>query len=107
MYNQANALFVLYTEATMGAQCDAIGSSRVKQAAVNSAIMETEGNGRSRFGLFFSDPYHNDPKIPEHYQGEVASVLFDSLPAAVDLDKKIKSEINIQIAASGRSNAAH
>jgi hypothetical protein len=70
-FEWANALFVLYVEITLGARCDAIGSTRAKAEASKIGVGQT-----GKRGLFFSDPYMNDPSIPEHYQGDVAFVMY-------------------------------
>ena len=61
---------MVYTEAALGVHCDTIGSSLVKQDAVKHAV------GSRTSSSFFSDRYHNNPSMPEYYQGEVASVVF-------------------------------
>jgi Metal-independent alpha-mannosidase (GH125) len=71
-FEWANALFVLYVEITLGVRCDVVGSEQGKKEAAKIGI----GKAGSR-GLFFTDPYRNDPSLPEHYQGEVASVIYD------------------------------
>lgn len=70
MSTQANALFVVYTEATLGVRCDKIGSTRVKDEVVKNVV----AGGMSSF---HSDPFRNNPAVPDLYQGEVALVHFD------------------------------
>ena len=95
---QANALFVLYTEATLSVRCDVVGNAMAEQEAVQHAneIPKESGSENkhvSRFGRFYSDPYHNNPKVPKHYQGVVAKVPFDTTPSGIDVEKKIKNEV--------------
>jgi hypothetical protein len=80
----------------LGVKCDAIGNSLAEETAVAHANQPAAGSDpktASRFGRFYSDPYHNNPKFPQHYQGVVATVPFDTPPSSIDVDKKIKSEV--------------
>ena len=86
--SKANALFVLYTEATLGVRCDAIGS----EIAQKSAAEEAGGHSSGR-PSFYSNRYHSNSSTPGHFQGVVATVSYDSSPSLTDVDKKIKTEI--------------
>ncbi|KAG7364753.1 metal-independent alpha-mannosidase [Nitzschia inconspicua] len=95
-FEWANALFVLYAEATLGVQCDAIGNSLAWETAVAHANDPPNGNENKNvrlFGKFYSNPYHNNPELSHHYQGVAASVKFDTTPSTIDVEKKIKNEV--------------
>jgi hypothetical protein len=111
-FPQANALFVLYTEATLGVKCDAVGNAMAEQEAVQHAnkapnqIESANKKNAGRFGRFYSNPYHNNPEVPEHYQGVVAKVPFDTTPSAIDVEKKIKNEVLTAMYSRERKQAA-
>jgi meiotically up-regulated gene 157 (Mug157) protein len=98
-FEWANALFVLYTEATLDIRCDAIGSSRTKVKAAKVAT-DNVAASKSRFGLFYSNRYQNNPSFPEHYQGEAAGVMYDTAVSEADIQKTIRREIGSAITAS-------
>lgn len=54
----------------MGVRCDEIGSTLVKEEVVKNVV----AGGMFQF---HSDPFRNNPSVPNLYQGEVASVQFD------------------------------
>ena len=85
----------MFTEATLGVRCDAIGSSIAQKNAA-----ETAGKSAARvdperrsFGQFYSDRYHNNASTPEHFQGVVATVFYETPPAAIDVERKIKNQV--------------
>lgn len=70
----------------MGVRCDEIGSTLVKEEAAKDAV---EGNGKdSRFSrMFYSNQFHNNQSVLDHYQGEAASVQYDRAPRIETLPK--------------------
>ena len=80
-FEWANALFVLYVEITLGVRCDAVASARAKEEASKIGV----GHAGQR-GVFFEDPFKNDPSIPDHYQGDVALVKYDK-ESSTDTEK--------------------
>jgi meiotically up-regulated gene 157 (Mug157) protein len=94
-FEWANSLFVLYTEATLGVRCDAIGSSMAQKSAAARAGEHPSGANfpaRTSAG-FYSNRYNSNASTPEHYQGVAATVLYETSPSLTDFDKKIKNEV--------------
>ena len=98
-FEWANALFVLYTEATLDIRCDVVGSSRAKEKAAKLAV-DSVAASKSQFGLYYSNLYQNSPSFPEHYQGEVAGVLYDTAASESDVARTVRKEIASAITAS-------
>jgi hypothetical protein len=85
----------MYTEATLGVKCDLVGSAMAEQSAVNHADESQKGPDTDMHGKFYSDPFHNNPSVPAHYQGVVATVTYDTTPSSIDVEKKIRNEVII------------
>jgi hypothetical protein len=92
----------LYTEATLGVNCDVVGSAMAEQIAVNHATNPKGSNHTNNNGKFYKDRFHNNASVPEHYQGVVATVPFDTVPSNVDIEKSIKKEVMMAIHERGQ-----